>query len=188
MGRPTECTLEMIETLALAVREGLSIEKACDLNDICQKTFCNWRNRGDAGEEPYLQFVQCIKRAFAKRTEDRLKRIADFSKDRPDGKGGWIKGEWQPLAWLEERQNRQEFSRFSTKIKLIEAPESLSETAKIAYMSDDVMRRLRAGDISAEEANITLEVLDKRNKLVEATIKEERMQEIEKRLGIKSTA
>ena len=63
MGRPTDCTPEVIATIANAVRIGCTYRLACQAAGISHQTMINWRERGQAGERPYLDFVEALAQA-----------------------------------------------------------------------------------------------------------------------------
>lgn len=190
LGRPTVCTPELIASVAKCIEDGLSIEKACDLNCICTATFAGWRVRGARNEQPFLDFFIAIKTALARRSQKRIQKITDAANDRvsTDDRGNEkiIKGDWQAQAWLEERQNRREFGRFASRVELSDPPAHLTEMQKLLYMSDEIVSKMKAGEITAEEAEITSRVLENRRKLLETSEYELRLREIESRLSSSS--
>lgn len=172
-GRPTACTPLMIQTLAQCVEDGLSIEKACDLNEISTTSFNEWRNRGETGEQPFTDFLVAIKKALAVRTNRRIKRIQECAEDRKtigaQGQEIIVKGDWQANAWLQERQDRQEFGRYVTKLNILPAPENSSEIDQILFMSKQIVDKLSTGEISAEAAKMAMEIVEIRRKTIETS-------------------
>ncbi len=47
------------------LKEGNSIEDSCAIAGIAKRTFYNWIDRGNAGEEPFLHFLYATQRARA---------------------------------------------------------------------------------------------------------------------------
>ena len=181
-GQPTKCTQEVIDGLAECVQH-VSIERACELLEICEKTYHNWKNRGEKGEEPYVYFLQSIKKAEAERSQRRLKRIEKCAKDRITfdkfGNKKITKGDWQALAWLEERQNRKEFSRNLSKFILNEVDQGLSEMQQLNALSTQILKRMSAGEMSAEEAALASQVIKDRQQLLFTADMEKRLEELE---------
>ena len=65
-GRPTKCTPELTEKICEYLASGCYVCTACALVGISDQTLSNWKQRGEAGEEPYLGFVDAIKDAEAR--------------------------------------------------------------------------------------------------------------------------
>lgn len=65
MGRPTKCTPEVTGKVADAIRDGLYAESAATLAGIGERTYYSWMKRGEAGDEPYVQFRLAVKKAEA---------------------------------------------------------------------------------------------------------------------------
>lgn len=63
MPRPTDCTPDVIETIATAVRQGCTFRLACQAVGITHTTFYAWKVRGEEGEEPYASFLDALTRA-----------------------------------------------------------------------------------------------------------------------------
>lgn len=183
MGRPTDCTQEMIKLLAKCVEMGMTAERACDMNDICVTTYRNWRIWGELGQEPYMTFLTAIKKAYAVRFDRRVRKIEACGDDRisHDDRGNEkiIKGDWQALAWLLERQNRDEFARNITKISFTTPPENLSEIEKLNYMSDELLRKMRAGELSLEAADMASRVIEQSRKTYETVEFSKRIEALE---------
>jgi len=53
-----------------------TVKTACQHNGISQKTYYNWEERGLAGEEPYVQFLQSVGKAQAASKTKLIKCIA----------------------------------------------------------------------------------------------------------------
>ena len=65
-GRPTKLTPELQAKLCEYLATGCYVCTACALVGISDQTLSNWKQRGAAGEEPYLGFVDAIKDAEAR--------------------------------------------------------------------------------------------------------------------------
>lgn len=65
VGRPTKLTPELQESIVLNLASGVYAVTACELAGIDESTFYKWRKCADAGEEPYFQFFQSVKKAEA---------------------------------------------------------------------------------------------------------------------------
>ena len=107
----TICTNELTKEIEQAIVTGLSYRDACEVVGINESTFYKWIQRGEAelervadggdvaeSEQPFVQFVNTIKKAIPKRKSTLLHKI------RTDES-------WQSAAWLLERIHPDEFSR-----------------------------------------------------------------------------
>jgi hypothetical protein len=91
MARPMELTDEVQVALAKAL-ERLPIRYACDLVGIDQKTYRNWMDRAEAGEEPFLSFSRLARKGRAGYLANRLGVIHDAAGE-----------DWKAAAWYVER-------------------------------------------------------------------------------------
>src|SRR5438093_10461330 len=73
-GRKSKLTPERGAQLVDDVRHNVYIETACRRVRITEKTYYNWVDRADRGEEPYASFLQSI-RAAESEGEANLVRI-----------------------------------------------------------------------------------------------------------------
>lgn len=182
-GRPTKCTQELIKTIAKCIEDGSSIEKACDLNEITPKSYQEWRNRGQFGEQPFCDFLCAIKRAFALRSARRVKRIEECGQDRItiDDRGAEkiVKGDWQAAAWLEERQNRAEFGRYITLMKFDLPDQNMSEMEQVLFLSKQIVEKLAQGELSGEQAQLAANVIEQRRKTLETADYAKRLADLE---------
>lgn len=64
-GRPTLCTDEIADKLLEGIREGQSIEGAAVRAGISLRTYYEWKERGESGEEPFSQFLHSLRQAEA---------------------------------------------------------------------------------------------------------------------------
>jgi hypothetical protein len=102
MARPTSLDPETVERFCAAIGRGNTIPSACALSGISERTYYNWVARGDAGEEPFMQFLQALKTARAEFEQKQLQLIQSASYD--DAK------HWTAAAWLLERTNPKRWS------------------------------------------------------------------------------
>ncbi len=89
MGRPTKLNSDVQQTLAFALGEGATVEHACEFAGIAPRTFYNWIERGENGEEEFLQFVQTTTRARGQGIVTNLRTISKASEA----------GDWRAAAW-----------------------------------------------------------------------------------------
>lgn len=92
-GRPTDCTPEMIKTIAGYIAEGLTNQDACNLACIAEVTFYDWLKRAESGEEPFAEFSKAVKKAQIQFKQTHVKNVGKKSKRN-----------WQASAWLLERK------------------------------------------------------------------------------------
>ncbi len=115
MARRTKLTPERTDEIAKNIRAGLPFETAAIRAGITEKTFYNWRNRGEEKEAEiiilekagkgsrskekniYFQFLQVIKKAEADSEAVLLLKIQNDTS-------------WQSSAWILERRFRDRYS------------------------------------------------------------------------------
>lgn len=85
---------EVVSRLLGAIYAGNYAETACDFAGIARSTLSNWTQRGEAGEQPYADFLKALKRAEA------ISEIAAVDAVR----GHWRR-EWaSAMTYLERRK------------------------------------------------------------------------------------
>ena len=94
----TKLTPEITEIICQYIEKGNSYETAAQAVGICRPTIYNWMERGEKGEEPFLHFLQSIKKAKAK-SEIRHIEIIDKAMDK----------NWTAAAWWLERSNQRDW-------------------------------------------------------------------------------
>jgi hypothetical protein len=102
-GRPTSLTPELRVQICQRIAEGLTFVDACRVNHIAEKSFYNWKERGEEGEEPFSEFLQSVKESEGEFKATHIKTIRSASQ-------GKIAGQWQAAAWLLERKYPGEFA------------------------------------------------------------------------------
>ena len=100
MARPSKLTSEIQYTLIAALQEGASIAHACDYAGIDAKTFYNWMQRGESGEEEdFFQFFQAVTRARGRGVVTDLATISHAVRA----------GDWKAAAWRLQHRYPQEY-------------------------------------------------------------------------------
>ncbi len=75
MGRHTKLTPELQENICKAIRDGLYIYRACELNDVGRNTYFEWLKKGEL-EGPEYQLYRDFRDATKKaESEDQLARL-----------------------------------------------------------------------------------------------------------------
>jgi len=105
-------TPEITEIIVQNIEKGNSYETASQAVGICRDTIYDWINRGKKGEEPFLHFLQSIKKARAK-AEMRHVEVIEKAMDK----------NWQASAWWLERTNRDQWG--------IKTEQKIEHTGKI---------------------------------------------------------
>ena len=98
-GRPTACTQDTIDRYCDAIIDGLSLRSAAAEAGICTNTADNWAKRGEAGEEPFAEFLRQREKAIA--VWER-KRQAAMDEAGP---------QWAREAWRLERRLPDEYGK-----------------------------------------------------------------------------
>lgn len=99
-GRPTLLTPEVQAAICKSVRLGNPKEYACQAARISRQTLWSWEKRGEAGEEPYAEFLYAIKAADAECVAMCIRRIRKASIE-----------SWQAAAWIIERKDPAAFGQ-----------------------------------------------------------------------------
>lgn len=72
-GRPTKLTPAVRRTFLRIIKDSGFYRDACAAVGIDETTLANWREKGGAGVEPYLGFVQALKAAEVERRQGYLR-------------------------------------------------------------------------------------------------------------------
>jgi hypothetical protein len=99
MARPTKLTHDVQQTLAFALGEGATVEHACEFAGIAPRTFYNWMERGEHGEEEFVQFVQIATRARGRGVVTDLSTISKAVQA----------GDWRAAAWRLQHRYPQDY-------------------------------------------------------------------------------
>jgi hypothetical protein len=100
IGRPSKLTPQTVASLALAIKNGSTIEDACLVAGIDRKSFWTWRERAEKGEKEFAEFLHIIKKA---ELEDKTWHISNIRTHAARS--------WQASAWYLERRWPSEYGR-----------------------------------------------------------------------------
>ena len=100
MGRPTKLTPELQERFVAYVRAGNYIETVCAACGISTPTYYSWRERAEAGEEPFLGFLSAVKEAESNAEMEAVEGILTHAAET-----------WQAFAWYLERRHQSRWKR-----------------------------------------------------------------------------
>ena len=138
-------TPERVSRIYEAVELGMSYRLAAQYGGICQSTFTNWKNRGEAEQAAgtggdYADFLDGLRAAEARCAARCLGSI----------QGAAESGSWQAGAWLLERRHdeyRRPRDREEVVMREVRAQEVAAQTAApepVSALSPDVLRELVA--------------------------------------------
>lgn len=152
VGRPTDCTPDVIAIIAKARGAGLSWTRSAAKVGLSHTTMQTWRARAETGEEPYASFLAACEKARTEWVERQLASIEVAGED-----------SWQARAWLLERTEPDDFGRrdrieadvradvkteHSGEVAVTVSPRDLVEA--VAAMSPEQLRAL-AGPLDEED-------------------------------------
>lgn len=100
MGRPSKLTPELAGEMLTMLEEGAFVSSACAAAGISRSTWASWRERGNAGEEPFATFVESVAAAEARAEQAVSLRIWDMAIYRGDLKAAtwWLRHRF-PSHW-----------------------------------------------------------------------------------------
>lgn len=127
MARKTLCTPERIKRIADYIRAGNYAEVASRVGGISEATYYNWLKRGEAGEKPYVEFLEAVKEAEA---EAEARNIALIQRAAQNGT-------WQAAAWYLERKHGKRWRRSSEVEVSGDGAITLSGLAELLRGDDD---------------------------------------------------
>jgi transposase len=108
-GRPTLLTAALKNRICGLLRDGCNIKTACNICGVGERTYYDWRGKGNAGEEPFAKFFSAVTRAREAHKANLVRRIVAAAK-----------ADWKAASWLLERQFPNEFARSEPRTILIE--------------------------------------------------------------------
>ena len=100
IGRHTKLTPEVQDAICANLAEGIYVETACILAGVCKATFYKWKTRGEAGEQPYVDFVDAVTRAEAEAERRAIAHIQRAGEEDP-----------RHLEWWLERKHSDRWAR-----------------------------------------------------------------------------
>lgn len=145
MGRPTSLTPEVQRIIVAAISRGHYLEIAGNLAGVPYRTLASWRERGEAGEAPYADFLHATKKAEAE-AEDRL--LGEIGDARAAVVGATGADLWQAKAWIMERRWP---ARWSGRVRLT-VNEELSNVLKRIEQKLDPETFAKVVDATREDA------------------------------------
>lgn len=100
-GRPPENITEpeKVERILNAIRLGLSIVDACEFAGIPRASYYEYKEKGEAGQEPYKGFADALKKALIEREMRLLSNLERQSEN------------WVVSAWRLERMFPEKYGR-----------------------------------------------------------------------------
>ncbi len=102
-GRKTKLTPEVQDTIVEYISQGNYDYIAAQAAGVCKETFYDWIARGEAGEEPFLQFLHSVKKAETAREAITVNKVLAAG-DR----------DWRALATYLERKYPARWGRKDT--------------------------------------------------------------------------
>ncbi|MFO7948118.1 MAG: hypothetical protein R6V19_15035 [Armatimonadota bacterium] len=92
-GRKTKLTAKLQDEICGHLASGCYAVTACELAGISESTFYNWLERGRDGEDPFLEFLESVKKAEAQAEVKALTIIQNAMAD-----------DWKAaMTWLERK-------------------------------------------------------------------------------------
>ena len=101
MSRPTKLTPELQRQITEYISAGNYTNTACQAVGIAESTYYKWKELGEAGRRPYMEFMESIKKAEAQAEISYIKVIQEAASEH-----------WQAAAWYLERKH---YSRWGKK-------------------------------------------------------------------------
>jgi len=117
MARPTKLDDLLSKRIVMAIAKGLPRDTAAKLAGIAPSTLYLWLRKGDAGEEPFSEFSDALKRAEAEGEAELVAIIREAGKT-----------SWQACAWLLERRRP---ARWAVRRERAEKPISKDEADRL---------------------------------------------------------
>jgi len=100
-GRPTKLTKQVKDAILLAVTAGNFLTVAAAYAGIAETTLYKWIERGEAGEQPFKEFAESLKKARANAEVQSVALIRKAANG----------GTWQAAAWYLERSAHNRWGR-----------------------------------------------------------------------------
>lgn len=183
LGRPTDCTPEVIEKIYHNLKKSISIDAAARMSGIAVRTFHVWMARGRQNEEPFVHFMRAVEKAQDEVEAEWMKGWEAAREDKVyvlDGKEMVRKGDWKASESFLRKRKSKDYSD-QTFIN-IECDESMNPIDKITYFSNAIVDHIMNGKVSAESGATILKAIDDRRKLLETIEHEQRIKATEEAL------
>ena len=124
-GRPTKLSPEIQAAIVAAIEAGNYRETAAKSAGIHRNTLSNWEKWGEAGQEPYADFLCALEKAEAKAEMDMLAHIRSAQPAVTGVSGADV---WQAKAWIMERRWPK---RWAARVRTVVAEEVESLEKKL---------------------------------------------------------
>lgn len=99
-GRYTKLTPAVQLSICASIKAGLGDGDSAIRAGVAPSTLCEWKARGEHGEEPFKAFLEAVTEAEVQFKEHHIQLIARHAKKT-----------WNASAWLLERKFPQEFGQ-----------------------------------------------------------------------------
>ena len=103
-GRPTELTPKLHQQIVKDIRDGMYAQVAAARASISEQTFYGWLKRGEAGEDPFREFLDAVLSAAGEAEKNMVDTVQDAA-------AGTAKGDWKAGAWWLERRFPKRWGR-----------------------------------------------------------------------------
>ncbi len=134
-GRPSKIhDKEITKRLLDNIRIGMPIKYAAIEAGIDDKTYYNWKKRGEQGDAEYVQFFRHLKQAQSQGMKLSLQNVQVAANPEQFKKENH-KGQWQAAAWILERRWKADFGRDAVPV-----PEEKQEGIDLSVLSDEDLK------------------------------------------------
>lgn len=113
-------TKALHKRLVDGIRNGVAITVLCSANRISRRTFYNWIEKGNKGEEPFASLLRDIEQADAELETELVGHLVGAARD----------GKWQAAATYLERRKSERWGRNNkVTVEQLENPEVVEAEA-----------------------------------------------------------
>jgi hypothetical protein len=182
-GRNGDCTPELIQKIYHHIRTGVSRESAAILSGIGKSTLYKYMSRGEAGEAPYVEFVEAVDKAESELEQELIecwKQSCQLQFDENGKVKGY--GDWRATDALLKRKRPKNYSDQTYLNIDQELIKGATELEKLEKLANEIINQIAGGKISADSGAIILKTLDDRRKLIETVDHEQRIKATEEAL------
>lgn len=189
VGRITACTAELTEKIAEDLKKGEFVAMVCKKYHISHVTFYSWKTRGATGEEPFLSFLTAVENAEAYYISVATAKWREASEDILEETEGSLrlvkKGDWKALESYLKRLHPAVFGD-NQQNAYIEQNNAVGMTDidQLKDLSKKVMQKIITSEMSIDAGTQLIKCIDDRIKLLAGADYEQRMAEIEKKIGL----
>ena len=132
------------------------LELALKHADIDEKSFYNWIEAAEKGQEPFLSFKNAMDACDSEFCDKNLQLILQAAHK-----------DWRAAEWLLSRKFSSNYSRASTKLKLQKRINKDTPIDKIMDMQDQILEQVAEGKMSLEDAKIAAAALEEHRRVAE---------------------